>query len=149
MLEDSLYLQARSGGNARAIFDEVEFAVLDNHVDSDLRGATPAWCQDSAICVVRDANMGHQLAGGNSSWRPELKSWITHWRSPVSRPTLERVGQRTPWIAVDSSLAMNTTTCTQPQSEVIRANMLKDISYLLHGLAMNTTTCTQPPDHGT
>ena len=25
--------------------------------------------------LVRDANMGHQLAGGNSSWRPELEVW--------------------------------------------------------------------------
>ena len=25
-------------------------------------------------CVVRDANVGHQLAGGNSSWCPELES---------------------------------------------------------------------------
>ena len=25
------------------------------------------------LCVVRDANMGHQLAGGNSSWCPELE----------------------------------------------------------------------------
>ena len=29
-------------------------------------------------CVVRDANMGHQLAGGNSSWCPELEVWTTH-----------------------------------------------------------------------
>ena len=29
-------------------------------------------------CVVRDANMGHQLAGGNSSWCPELESRTTH-----------------------------------------------------------------------
>ena len=29
-------------------------------------------------CVVRDANMGHQLAGGNSIWCPELKSRTTH-----------------------------------------------------------------------
>ena len=31
-----------------------------------------------AACVVRDANMGHQLAGGNSSWCPELESRTTH-----------------------------------------------------------------------
>ena len=31
-------------------------------------------------CVVRDANVGHQLAGGNSNWCPELESWTT----PVS-----------------------------------------------------------------
>ena len=30
------------------------------------------------MCVVRDANMGHQLAGGNSSWCPELESGTTH-----------------------------------------------------------------------
>ena len=29
-------------------------------------------------CVVRDANMGHQLAGENSSWCPELESRTTH-----------------------------------------------------------------------
>ena len=29
------------------------------------------------LCVVRDANMGHQLAGGNSSWCPELESRTT------------------------------------------------------------------------
>ena len=29
-------------------------------------------------CVVPDANMGHQLAGGNSSWCPELESRTTH-----------------------------------------------------------------------
>ena len=29
-------------------------------------------------CVVRDANMGHQLAGGSSSWCPELESRATH-----------------------------------------------------------------------
>ena len=31
--------------------------------------------------VVRDANMGHQLAGGNRSWCPELESWTTHLAS--------------------------------------------------------------------
>ena len=29
------------------------------------------------LCVVRDANMGHQLAGGHSSWCPELESRTT------------------------------------------------------------------------
>ena len=28
-------------------------------------------------CVVRDANVGHQLAGGSSSWCPELQSRTT------------------------------------------------------------------------
>ena len=28
--------------------------------------------------MARDENMGHQLAGGNSSWFPELESWTTH-----------------------------------------------------------------------
>ena len=32
------------------------------------------------MCVVRDANMGHQLAGGNSSWCPELESRTTPCR---------------------------------------------------------------------
>ena len=29
-------------------------------------------------CVVRDANMGRQLAGSNCSWCPELESRTTH-----------------------------------------------------------------------
>ena len=35
-------------------------------------------------CVVRDANMGQQLAGGNSSWCPELESRTAHPAAPVS-----------------------------------------------------------------
>ena len=31
-------------------------------------------------CVVLTANMGHRLAGGNSSWCPELESGTTHGR---------------------------------------------------------------------
>ena len=34
-------------------------------------------------CVVRDANMGHHLADGNSGWCPELESRTTHRRLPV------------------------------------------------------------------
>ena len=34
--------------------------------------------QPQPPCVVRDANMGHQLAGGRSSWYPELESRTTH-----------------------------------------------------------------------
>ena len=37
----------------------------------------------AATCVVRDANMGHQFAGGNSSWCPDLESRTTH---RVSKP---------------------------------------------------------------
>ena len=33
---------------------------------------------DRGPCVVQDANMGHQLAGGNSSWCPDLKCRTTH-----------------------------------------------------------------------
>ena len=38
------------------------------------------WSSSSSVwsCAVRDANMGHQLAGGNSSWCPELESRTTH-----------------------------------------------------------------------
>ena len=32
----------------------------------------------ACACVVRDANMGHQLADGNRSWCPELESRTTH-----------------------------------------------------------------------
>ena len=34
-------------------------------------------------CVVQNANMGHRLAGGDSSWCPELEAWTT----PVGRPS--------------------------------------------------------------
>ena len=34
--------------------------------------------QHPILCVVRDVNMGHQSAGGNSSWCPELESRTTH-----------------------------------------------------------------------
>ena len=37
-------------------------------------------------CVVPDANMGHQLAGGNSSWCPELESRTTHQSSLHEEP---------------------------------------------------------------
>ena len=36
-----------------------------------------------AACAVRNANMGHQLAVGNSSWCPELESQTTHRRVVV------------------------------------------------------------------
>ena len=38
---------------------------------------------ETKACVVRDANMGHQLAGGNSSWCPELESRTTHRSASV------------------------------------------------------------------
>ena len=31
----------------------------------------------ASACMVRDANVGHHLAGGNSSWCPELESRTT------------------------------------------------------------------------
>ena len=37
---------------------------------------SPASCR--VACVVRDANMGHQLAGGHSSWCLELGYRTTH-----------------------------------------------------------------------
>ena len=44
--------------------------------------AAPGW-----LCVVRDANMGHQLAGGSSSWCPELESRTTHMATSCWRGT--------------------------------------------------------------
>ena len=38
------------------------------------RGQAPDLIQDEDRCVIRDANMGHHLDGGNSSWCPELES---------------------------------------------------------------------------
>ena len=35
----------------------------------------------AATCVVRDANMGHQLAGGNSRFCPEVEVWTKHRRA--------------------------------------------------------------------
>ena len=45
-----------------------------------------------APCVVRDANVGHQLASGNSSWCPKLESRTTH---PTAGPSCVR-SQATP-----------------------------------------------------
>ena len=44
------------------------------------------------LCVVRGANMGHQLAGGNSSWCPELESRTTpsDGRRPAARAPCAR-----------------------------------------------------------
>ena len=46
--------------------------------DPSPRTAGPVRTQDLCTHMVRDANVGHQLAGGNSSWCPELKSRTTH-----------------------------------------------------------------------
>ena len=43
--------------------------------------------------VVRDANMGHQLAGGNSSCRPRLESQTTQC-SPQTMDTSQREGRQ-------------------------------------------------------
>ena len=64
-------------------------------------------------CVVRDANMGHQLAGGNSSWCPELEVWTTQGggrTAKIMEPTFSRlIGMRA--ISPPSSItaAINTT----------------------------------------
>ena len=34
--------------------------------------------EQEETCVVQDANKGHQLTGGHSSWCPELESRTTH-----------------------------------------------------------------------
>ena len=49
----------------------------------------------SRACVVRDANIGHQLAGDNSIWCPKLESRTTHrlFGGQVKHPLLEP-GQR-------------------------------------------------------
>ena len=44
-------------------------------------------------CVVRGANMGHQLAGGNSSWCPKLES-LGH--APASWSSIAPVAACTP-----------------------------------------------------
>ena len=48
-------------------------------------------------CVVRDANMGHQIEGGHSSWCPELESRTAHRQHlPRLVPNRRREGQRAP-----------------------------------------------------
>ena len=43
-----------------------------------LQGFTEAHLVGQYACVVRDANMGHQLARANSSCCPKLESRTTH-----------------------------------------------------------------------
>ena len=50
--------------------------LLDHAVDHAVRRP----------CVARDANIGRQLVGGNSSWCPELESRTTHRRCSIRAP---------------------------------------------------------------
>ena len=43
--------------------------------------SSTTWC-----ACVRDANMGHHLAGGNSSWCPKLDVWTTHLPKSLPGP---------------------------------------------------------------
>ena len=56
-------------------------------------------------CVVQDANMGHHLAGGNSSWCPELEYRTTHrWSGRCSpKRSAGPAGDRTTLLARGSS----------------------------------------------
>ena len=57
-------------------YDQCSNAVV--LLQSECRSCYLHSSASSSLRVVRDANVGHQLAGGNSSWCIELESWTTH-----------------------------------------------------------------------
>ena len=79
-------------------------------------------------CVVRDANMGHQLAGGKISWCPELESRATHRRSarPIPSidlrglvaPSADRSSSMSSMLGSPSKIAIRSPSCTLPSRTV-------------------------------
>ena len=63
--------------------------------------ADPSGSIRRMVCVVQDANTGHDLAGGNSSWCPELEIWTNEGTTPklssrCASPGLVHPGTRRP-----------------------------------------------------
>ena len=71
-------LVARAGRQSDSPGSRGDVASQKLPVSLEQTAYVPPGPRQQLACVVRDANMGHQLAGGNSSWCPELESRTTH-----------------------------------------------------------------------
>ena len=81
----------RGGGVARRMATKLEVGSVEVRRSEDLQSVVVSGGSGSprpaSSCVARDANMGHQLAGDNSSWCPKLESRTTHrGQLTVQRP---------------------------------------------------------------
>ena len=78
-----------------------------------------AGVEEHELCVVRDANMGHQLAGGTSSWCPELESRATPAPQCPTGPQPSSRSCRSLHTSGTPSRLQNSTTLSVPAAEFL------------------------------